>query len=287
MPMPERSSSKTALGVAALRAAHQIIDDEPHILEDPIAVRLFPPEALEQMRTEVARLREPGMVSLRTHVVLRSRYAEDRLAEAHRRGIRQFVILGAGFDTFAYRQPGWAHDLHIFEVDHPGSQRVKRERLQAAGIPAPPNLEYVAIDFETTSLRDGLFASTFDPTQPAFVSCLGVLVYLTQEAVDAVFHLIASFPQSSEIVFTFSPPAKATDPEQAARLAKMAALVESLGEPWRTRLEPDILAPKLRSLGFSEVKFLTGEEAEARYFRGRRDGLRASPRERIASAIVG
>lgn len=285
--MPEHSFSKTALGVAALRAAHQIIDDEPHILEDPIAVRLFPAEALEQMRNEIARLREPGMVSLRTHVVLRSRYSEDRLEEAYRRGVRQFVVLGAGFDTFAYRQPDRARDLRIFEVDHPATQRVKRERLDAAGISAPKNLEYVSIDFETTSLRDGLFASSFDPTQSAFVSCLGVLVYLTEEAVDAVFQLVASFPPSSEIVFTFSPPAKATDAEQAARLAKMAALVESLGEPWRTRLEPEVLTPKLRALGFSEVTFLSGEEAEARYFRGRKDGLKASPRERIASAIVG
>jgi len=284
--MAERDSSTTALRVAQLRAAHLLLDGEPKILDDWVALRLFDAATLEQIRANTEALNAKWVMGLRSHVLLRSRYAEDRLAEAVRRGMGQYVILGSGYDTFAYRQPEWARELKIFEVDHPASQRAKRERLQAGGIEAPPNLEFVAIDFEHVSLRDGLAASGLDFGRPAFFSCLGVLVYLTAEAADAVFRLAASFPEMSEIVFTYSAPDSSLSAEEAARRATINAMVEAMGEPWRTHFEPEALAQKLRDFGFSEVSFLKTAEAEARYFQGRTDGLRAPRREPLVSAVV-
>jgi methyltransferase (TIGR00027 family) len=168
--MTEPESSKTALGVAVLRAVHQLIDTTPRILDDPVILQILGPAVLDGIRADPARYQTPRSLGLRSHVVIRSRYAEDRLAQAFLHGIRQILILGAGFDTFPYRQPVWAKCLRIFEVDHPATQRDKLARLQAAAIVIPPNVEFIPVDFETTSLADGLKASHFDFTQPAFVS---------------------------------------------------------------------------------------------------------------------
>ncbi len=286
---PQRNTSRTALGVAALRAVHQLVDGEPKILDDPIAARLLNPDALQQMRSYAARALEPWAQGLRSHVVLRSRYAEERMAQAAERGVRQCVILGAGFDTFAYRQPEWAQGLRIYEVDHQATQENKRQRLHAAGIPIPANLEFVAIDFESVSLREGLQNSTLNFSEPAFFSCLGVLVYLTREAADAVFHLVAGFPADSEIVFTFSTPdsSLSDEDEDTANRAFLAGLVNSLGEPFQTHFDPETLARDLRALGFSEISFLSSEDADLSYFQGRSDGLRAPRRGGIGAAIVG
>ena len=209
------------------------------------------------------------------------------MARAVQRGVRQCVILGAGFDTFAYRQPEWAHGLRIYEVDHRATQGDKRQRLQTAQIPIPANLEFVAIDFESVSLREGLQTSTLNFSDPAFFSCLGVLVYLTREAADAVFHLVASFPAGSEIVFTFSTPDSSLLDKEAANRVFLTGLVNSLGEPFQTHFEPETLVRDLRALGYSEISFLSSEEADQRYFQNRSDGLRAPRRGGIGAAIVG
>ena len=156
---------------------------------------------------------------------------------------------------------------------------MKRERLAAAGIALPPNLEFVPIDFEQASLREGLGRSGFNPSRPAFVSCLGVLVYLTEDAVEEVFTFVAGLPKGSEIVFTFS--GRRDEQRETSPLATMAA---SLGEPWLSKLYEEDLAPRLTRLGFSEVTVLSAREAEARYFGGRTDGLEAPRRARVASA---
>jgi len=283
--MAERDSSTTALRVAQLRAAHQLIDGEPKILHDPVVLRLLGNGAEQQILANTAALNMPWLLGLRSHVLLRSRFAEEGLAQAVARGVNQYVILGAGYDTFAYRQPPWAENLRIFEVDHPASQRAKRDRLTVAGIAIPPNVEFVAIDFEHVSLRDGLAASSLDFRRPAFFSCLGVLVYLTEEAVDAIFRLVASFPGPSEIVFTFSMPDSSLGVREAARRTAVAALAKSMGEPWRTHFDPETLVQKLRAFGFSEISFLSAAEAERKYFQGRTDGLRPPRREQVAWAM--
>jgi methyltransferase (TIGR00027 family) len=278
-PEPERKASRTAFGVAMIRAVHQTLDGQPKILDDPIAAALLGDEFDQQVTAYQDRAREPWIMELRSQVVLRSRFAEDRLADAVQRGARQCVILGAGFDTFAYRQPDWARALRIFEVDHHGTQEEKRRRLARAGIPQPANLEYVAIDFESTSLREGLQRSSLDFSTPTFFSCLGVLVYLTRDAVDAIFELVAGFPQGSEIAFTFSTPDRA--------VSDLADRVSSLGEPWQTHFNPEELIPHLAALGFQETSMLNTDEAERALFQGRGDGLHAPRRGGIAAAVVG
>ena len=270
--------------MAALRAVHQLVDGEPKILDDRIAARLLNPDALQQMQSNPVRALEPLTQGLRSHVVLRSRYAEEHMAQAVARGLRQCVILGAGFDTFAYRQPEWARGLRIYEVDHLATQEDKR---RTAGISMPANLEFVAIDFESASLREGLQSSTLSFSEPAFFSCLGVLVYLTREAADTVFQLVAGFPEGSEIVFTFSMPESSLVDKDAANRAFLAGLVNSLGEPFQTHFDPETLLRDLRALGFFEISFLSSEDADRSYFQGRRDGLRAPRRGGIGAAIVG
>lgn len=280
----ERGSSSTAMRVAELRAAHLLVDGEPKIFSDPVVLRLLDAEVLDKIRANPDILRAPWLAGMRSHVLLRSRYTEDRLAKAVGSGVDQFVILGAGYDTFAYRQPEWGSRLKIFEVDHPASQRAKRERLAASGIVSPPNVEFVSLDFEHVSLRDGLAASRLDFRRPAFFSCLGVLVYLTEEAAYGVFRLVASFPESSEIVFTFSQPGSALDAAETARRAALASLADSMGEPWRTHFEREILIRRLEELGFREISVLDPAEAWVKYFQGRSDGLRPPRRENVASA---
>jgi methyltransferase (TIGR00027 family) len=278
--MAERSASRTALGVAAVRVIHQLMDGEPKILVDPIAARLLSGDAVTMLEEHIGRARDPAAMDLRARVVLRSRYAEDRLEEAFRRGVRQCVMLGAGFDTFAYRQPHWAQDLRIYEVDHAGTQAEKRHRLSSAGVPLPANLEYVAIDFERVSLADGLRASTLDISRPAFFSCLGVFVYLTRPAVDAVFKFVATFPAGSEIAFTFA--------SAQAQQSALARTVQRAGEPWQTFHEPASLTDELHALGFSQVSILGVAQAERTYFSlDRSDGLHAPARASIAAAVVG
>jgi methyltransferase (TIGR00027 family) len=283
--MPARNSSRTALGVAALRAVHQLIDGDPKILVDPIAARLLDADVLREIQSNSERIHEPLSKGLRSHVVLRSRFAEERLARAVERGVRQCVILGAGFDTFAYRQPDWGRSLRIYEVDHQATQDEKRQRLRAAGASIPPNLEFVAIDFERVSLREGLQASSLDFAEPAFFSCLGVLIYLTREAVDAVFQLVADFSAGSEIVFTFSLPESALSAHETENRTALAGMASSVGEPWQTYFEPTKLTNDLRALGFEEVSFLSSEAAEQTYFQNRSDGLRAPVRASLCAAV--
>jgi len=277
----ERSASNTALGVAGLRAAHQIIDGEPKILDDPVALKLFDAEAAGLMKASAERLHAPGASALRAHVLLRSRYAEDRLREAVMRGVKQYVLLGAGYDTFAYRQPEWAKDLRVYEVDQPASQHAKRERLSVAGVSTPNNLEFVPVDFEQETVRDGLARSTFDVAAPAFFSWLGVTMYLTLDAITTVLDFVASLPSPTEIVFTFAQPTRWFEKPSVIALAAEAA-----GEPWKTRLTPEEVEALLKRAGFTSLEFLTRDQAMVRYFSGRADGLEPPKRVSIASARV-
>ena len=278
--MTDYKPSKTALGVAVLRAVHQRIDSTPKILDDPVSAQLIDSSVISQIPVDPSRFQTPQSIGLRAHVVLRSRYAEDRLAKAVERGIRQHISLGAGLDTFAYRQPTWAHTLRIFEVDQPASQGDKCDRLQKAGIEIPPNVEFVPIDFETTSLSEGLQKSSFDPSAPTFISWLGVMIYLSQDAIDAVMKFAASRPHHSEIVFTFSQPHNEQD---QSGFAESAAKV---GEPWKAYITSDDLIEYLRRLGFTEITIPAPAEIEAWYIRNREDGLRTPQRSTIASAII-
>jgi methyltransferase (TIGR00027 family) len=280
--LAEQQASRTAQGVAFLRAVHQVMDSPPLILVDPVIVTLFGATGLQRMRDDPDRYQSPSARGLRAHVVLRSRFAEDRLEAAVKRGIMQYIVLGAGYDTFAYRQPEWAREIRVIEIDQPASQAAKREHLAAAGIAIPPNVTFADVDFERESLRQGLDRHGISTDVPTFFSWLGVTMYLTEDAVDAVLQTVAAFPAGSEIVFTFSPPREPRRPDQPPSLAELAA---SVGEPWLSYFEPEYLEQKLRGLGFHAIEFLTADQAASRYFRDRADELPAPRRTTIVSAI--
>jgi methyltransferase (TIGR00027 family) len=261
-----------------MRAVHQLFDAPPRILEDPLVVRLLGPAALQRITNTAASYQTPARRALRAHVVLRSRFAEDRLAAAVLRGVTQYVVLGAGFDTFALRQPAWAQALKIFEVDHGETQRMKRSRLAAAGLTMPENADLANIDFEHESLCDGLLRYRISLDEPTFFSWLGVTMYLKEDAIDAVLRSVVAFPAGSEIVLTFAPPGDSPSP-----FAERAA---SLGEPWVSYFEPDVLEARLRGAGFSKVKFLSPAEAKARYFRQRPADLPVPKRTNVLSALL-
>ncbi len=268
--------SKTALGVGSLRALHRLADAEPWVIDDPVSLALFGDAARYLARHDPSWAEQPARVQLRAHVLVRSAFAEDRLRAAVERGVRQCVVLGAGYDTFAYRQPAWMHGVRLIEVDAPATQADKRARLERARIAVPGNVAFAALDFERTSLADGLAAAGFDAGAPAFFSWLGVMVYLTRAAVEAVFRFVAGLPAESEIAFTFTAPGGSAELERR---------VAAAGEPLLTRLDPAEVEPLLRELGFGEVTILS-PAAAARYLGERRDALRLPPRASIAAAIV-
>jgi len=197
--MSDYKASHTALGTAYLRAAHQLLEAKPLLFDDPVALPLLGPDALQLIQDTADKYRTPEMLALRSHVVLRSRFTEERLAAAVSRGITQYVILGAGFDTFALRQPSWAHILKIIEVDHSGTQTMKRSYIATAGLAMPDNVDFANIDFEHESLLDGLLRYGVSMDEPTFFSWLGVTMYLQKDAIDAVLRSVAMFPAESEI----------------------------------------------------------------------------------------
>lgn len=266
-----------------MRAYHQLVDAEPRVLDDPIVLALLGEETLDRVRDARERFEHPLARGLRAHVVLRSRYAEDALREAIAHGVEQYVLLGAGLDTFAYRQPDWARAIAIIEVDHPASQAAKRARLAAAGVAIPANARFAGVDFERESLADGLRRCGVDATKPTFFSWLGVTMYLTRDAIEAVLHTVATFPPGSEIVLTFAQPRAPSDTGRENPLAVGAA---SVGEPWLSYFTPGEMEATLRAAGFSEVAFLSRVDAVRRYFLRRRDGLEAPKRVSIARASL-
>lgn len=284
--MAERQASKTAIAPAVIRAAHQILDAHPKILDDPVAIGLVEGSSAAEIRAQEPDLQQPLKRLVRSSFVVRSRFAEDQLAEAVRAGVQQYVLLGAGLDTFAYRQPAWAKPLRIIEVDHPASQVFKRDRLGQAGVVIPPNVTFCPIDFERTTLQEGLGAVAFDPQIPTFFAWLGVTQYLTSAAIEATLQFVRTLPAASGIVFSFVPPNTQLEGDDLQADTFYAALSASYGEPWITRFEPQPLQQWLHALGFSEVYHLSPALAQTRYFAGRPDGLRAPIGEQLMYAVV-
>jgi methyltransferase (TIGR00027 family) len=276
--MSDRNASRTALGTAYMRAAHQVLEGQPRVLDDPLALTILGPQAAERIREAEERYQSPGQRGLRASVVLRSRYAEDRLAEAKARGVAQYVILGAGFDTFVLRQPEWARSLRIVEVDHKGTQDLKREMLASAGLEIPGNAQFATVDFERESLLEGLQRYGIQTNRPTFFSWLGVTMYLNETAIDATLKSIAAFPLESEVVLTYAPP----HTEYQSPFEQRAV---DLGEPWISFFTSEQMSEKLLKIGFSHVEFLSSIDAYERYFRVRPPDLEVPRRPNIVSAI--
>jgi len=202
---------------------------------------------------------------MRIFIAARTRFAEDTLSTAVERGVTQLVVLGAGLDTYAYRSP-LSHRLHVFEVDHPATQAWKRGRLEEAAIAIPDSLTFAPIDFEHQTLSEGLAAARFDPAQSTFFTWLGVVPYLTEDAVWSTLAFIASLPNGAHVVFDYSNPPDSLPAESRFHHDIRAARVAAIGEAWLTYFESDQLAEKLLALGFSQIEDLGPPQIAARYF---------------------
>jgi methyltransferase (TIGR00027 family) len=199
--------------------------------------------------------------------------------------VRQYVVLGAGLDTFAYRNPHRALGLRVFEVDHPATQAWKRDRLWEADIDVPTEVTLVAANFERQSAAEALQGTGFDAAQPAFFSWLGVVTYLTDRAFEETMRFIASTPAPGGIVFDYGIPRDTLNPVQKKAFDALAARVAHAGEPFQLFLHPDRLAERLAAMGFRNLLDLGREELNARYYSGRADGLRVrSNLARLVSA---
>jgi len=264
--------SGTALRVALRRAAHQLLDD-PRVLDDPIALRIVGPDQAKALRADPEaydRTRFDRL--LRAFLVARSRVAEDALAVAAAAGVRQYVVLGAGLDTFAYRNP--YPDLDVFEVDHPATQAWKRSCLAACGIDLPKSLAFVPVDFESQALMDELRRAGLDTDQPAWFSWLGVTPYLARDAVIATLRdIVALAGKGGGVAFDYAPDSSSLTLRERAAVAVLRSRVRRAGEPFKSAFNPPELATMLTAIGFGRVVDLDAEALNARYFAGRRDRL--------------
>jgi methyltransferase (TIGR00027 family) len=278
-------ASQSMIIAAKRRAAHQLFD-HPRLFEDPIAVGLVP-EATEQALLDGADDHHGPLPALfRSLFALRSRFAEERLAEAVARGVQQYVIAGAGLDTFPWRQPPFAKALRIFYVDHPATLAWTTACFSERGLATPPNLTFVAIDLEAHEIAGRLDEHGFERGTAAFCSVLGVTQFLSCTAVEALLGFAGSMPVQSEIVLSFAPPDDELDGEDLAAAAYGVAATGAMGEPWVTRLRAAEIFGLLTSLGFGEVFHLTQKRAQQRYFSGRTDSLRAPRLEQLIAATV-
>ena len=273
--MQNGRASVTADGVAMLRAVHQLAD-HPKAFDDPLAVPILgvplPTPSPEEVRQE-----HPGWRSLRAHIVGRSRHAEEELKKAVQRGATQYVILGSGLDTFAYRNP-YAEFLRVYEVDFPSSQARKLEKLKTAGIQVPPNVSFIPVDFEQATPELQLRRAGFQPGEITFFSWLGVTCYLTDNGFSAMIGFIAGMPEESSLVFDFFVPKSYLPPGEQAVFERLAAEAASLGEPYRLFFEPHRLMKQLTEAGFRHTDCLDRSDINRRYFGGRSDDLRVRSR---------
>ena len=263
----------SAFGAAAMRARHLIVDGHPKIFNDHFAQKLLGTDTDQIVSITNDVLIDP---SLDSAWVLRSRFAEDRLGAARTCGVHQYVILGAGLDSYALRKAESLDDLIVYEVDDPQLQQWKRKRIEELHFALPLNLRFVACDFETTSLVEALAKAKFDAGAPAVVSCLGVTQYLTHKAIFETLRWAASLAPGSEIVLTYVVPGEIAE-AQKKWLAQR-------GVRFETFFTPDEISSMLKQAGLIDVQQLTPEEAQKVYFEGRTDGLSASEVERL---IVG
>jgi methyltransferase (TIGR00027 family) len=270
--MQPRSPSLTACGAATHRAAHQTLE-KGAIFADPFACAILGEDPATIAQSEAAK---PERRPMRLFMAARSRFAEDSLEAAYARGTRQAVILGAGFDTFSLRNPHC--DLRVFEVDHPATQAWKRQRIADANLNVPPTLTFVPLDFEAQSLANELAAQGFNAARPAFFIWLGVVPYLTREAITATLGFVASVPHG-EVVFDYSEPLENYPHDARLRAEALAMRVAKAGEPFLSHFNPNDMAAILRGCGFGELEDLGAADVAQRFFGMKADDVkgRAGP----------
>lgn len=265
-------SSQTAQRVAITRAVHQLLD-EPIVFTDAYALTVLGRATEQLVREDPYQYNDLPMRGIRATVVGRSMLAEDELQRAAEAGVRQYVVLGAGLDTFALRNPYRAMGLRTFEVDHPATQARKRQLLDTAGIGIPDSSAFVPVDFEKDSLEEQLKRAGFRLDEPACFSWLGVTVYLSDAAVLDTLAFVAKRPRGSSITFDYRIPSTMLNPIEKAIAEYSAGMFAAMGEPWVSAFVPDELQSRLQKLGFSDVDNATPADLNARYFYRRKDGL--------------
>jgi len=271
--------SHTARGAAAYRAIHQTLDGGV-IFSDPLAARILDDETRARLDETAA---DPSLRPWRLFIAARSRFSEDTLAGCVARGVRQVVVLGAGLDTFSLRNPHAGQGVRVFEVDYPATQTWKRERLKQAGLAVPASLTFAPVDFERQSLAEGLQAAGFQADRPAFFQWLGVVPYLTREAVSLTLDFIAGVPES-EVVFDYAEPFENYPDDRRADVMAIAARAASRGEPWLSLFDPAELSKMLRNKGFGIVEDLGMAGIAERFYGALKQGIVIGPGAHIVRA---
>jgi methyltransferase (TIGR00027 family) len=278
----EGKPSGTSWRVAVRRATHQIVD-KPPVFDDPLALVIIGPEARAQIEANPHAGDSPGWTALRAYLAVRSRVAEDALAAAVRAGVRQYVVLGAGLDTFAYRNTD--RTLRVFEVDHPETQAWKRKLLTKFQIAVPDDVTYVPVNFERQDLGEELARTGLDATRPTFFSWLGVTMYLTRDSIRGTLRILRRLAGGTGgIAFDYAQPPHWYRPIEWLGYRVMARRVAAAGEPFRSLFEPKELAALLRDVGFSTFTDLGADGLNEKYFAGRADRLKIRGRGHVVVA---
>ncbi|MCX5481498.1 SAM-dependent methyltransferase [Kaistia geumhonensis] len=266
--MIEGKPSATAYRAAVRRAAHQLLD-KPVIFDDPLALTIVGGDRGSAVaRDEISRADSAGGAALRAFIAARARFAEDRIAAAVDSGVRHVVVLGAGLDTFAYRNPFADRGVLVYEVDHPATQAWKRQRLQQTQIAVPPSVRYVAVDFSTDRLDEKLAAAGLDTAAPAFFTWLGVVPYLDDAAIASTLGVIAARRGGAELVFDYAEPPDRVGMLQRLAFLTLAGRAAALGEPIVSYFRPDEIEKKLAAFGFSVAANLAGPDLGRLYAGG-------------------
>jgi methyltransferase (TIGR00027 family) len=281
--MTSKEPSRTALMSAVARGRHRLTDPRPWVMDDPFALSLVGPDwpGIYASMTEV--FRAPVLRQALAAMVNRARYVEDRLETGT---FEQYVILGAGLDSFAWRRPDELHTLRVFELDHPATQAWKQERAAVLALPEHENHVFVPADFEIHSLPESLDTAGFDRTRRTLFSWLGVTQYLTRDAITATLHLIARCGPGSEIVASYVPPHEFLDDLGAEFSDTVARVAGGRGEPMRSLLAPDDARALFERSGLRVIDHPTREEMHQRYFLGRADGLSIPTTQRLITGGV-
>jgi methyltransferase (TIGR00027 family) len=286
--MTEKGASWTARWTAMARGIHLVLDDDPKIFEDTLGRALadFPDDDPSGINAPSWADREN--VGVRTHVIWRSRIAEDRLQTSVRQGMKQYVLLGAGLDSFAYRRPVSLEHVAVFEIDHPASQAWKRQKLEELGIPIPENVHFVPVDFETDNLLEKLKQSAFDPRLPVFFCWLGVVPYLSRKATrETLQFMLAAAEGYCELAFDFVVPPETVSGTDKEQLENTLQGLEDAGEPTPGLYRPNELEAMLKAAGFDAVTHISSTDGQKQYFDNRSDKLRLFPAAHMMAASRG
>lgn len=261
----------TAVRTALWRALHVEVDPPPHVFEDEVGLKLAAPGDGWRDRPDMGPFTRP----FRASILARARFIEDLIGEQAARGVGQYVILGAGLDTFAQRRPELASRLLVFEIDRPGPQAWKRRRLDDLGLGVPPFLRLVPVDFEAgDAWWEQLVAAGFDSGRPAVVASTGVSMYLTADAIAATLRQVAALAPGSTLAMSFMLPIEMTDPEVRPGIERAAAGARANGTPFISFFTPEHMLAMARDAGFQDARHVSAAALAERYFAGRADGLR-------------